>query len=278
MTSKTLISTLDEKTTGLSKHPVRVRLLLGTVLLLGLSLSVLLTQGLLAPSVNAQQAPLTDAQQQSVREIVEQMLVEDPQLLKRAIIALQQRENQTAQQAQQQALNQQHQALFDSKLDPWKGAENPEVTIAYFTDFNCPYCKKLEPELNRLVEDYPQLKVIVKMVPLQGEGSEKAVDLAQTVWLNEPEKYLAVKDTLMASPRRLDDSSIAKVADLTQTNQWLAQTDPQVNQIVANNLQLMRELGIGGTPAIIIGDNIIPGLVSYEVLKQHLDQYIEAND
>ncbi|QLE86541.1 DsbA family protein [Shewanella sp. Scap07] len=277
MNNNSIVSQYIAKTYAFLATAWRSKSLLGGVLLVGVSGSALLLQGLTASAAKAEDQALTQAQQQSVQAIVKRMLIEDPDLLKQAIIALQQRESQTAQAVQQQALAAKTQALFESELDPWKGAQNPSVTIAYFTDFNCPYCKKLEPELDRLMATYPELKVVVKMVPLQGEGSEQAVDLAQSVWLNEPSKYLAVKDTLMASPRRLDSDSIAKVANLTKTTPWLNHTDPKVDDIVDANLNLMRELGIGGTPAIIMGNKIIPGLVSYDVLKQHLDDYIEAS-
>lgn len=103
-----------------------------------------------------------------------------------------------------------------------------------------------------------------------------AVELAQTVWLNEPEKYAKLKNMLMSSPRRLDSASIAKVAKLTDTEQWLGKTDERVDEMVHDNIKLMRNLGIGGTPSMIFGDKVIPGLVPYDVLKEQLEEVIEA--
>lgn len=150
--------------------------------------------------------------------------------------------------------------------------------MVYFTDFNCPYCKKIEPSLNKLIEEFPQLKIIIKMVPLQGEGSQMAVDFAQTVWLNEPEKYLKVKDMLMSSPRGLDAAAIAKVAKLTDTERWVGNTDERVAKMVDDNINLMNYLGIGGTPSMIVADTLIPGLVPYEELKAQLEAAIAAKD
>lgn len=232
-------------------------------------------QAISSTTVDAADTSLNTAQQQEVRAIVKEMLVNDPDLLKEAVIAMQIRE-QGSQQASVKSLIKQHQqSLFNSKTDPWKGAENPELTMVYFTDFNCPYCKKLEPELEQLMAAFPQLKIIIKMVPLQGKGAEDAVDLAQTVWLNEPEKYQALKDTLMAAPRRLDSATIAKVAKLTKTQDWLNQKDSRVDSIVDNNLQLMRQLGFRGTPSMIIGEQVIPGLVPFETLKKAVESALE---
>ncbi|PMG73610.1 disulfide bond formation protein DsbA [Shewanella sp. 10N.286.51.B7] len=228
-------------------------------------------------AANASDTALS-VEQQQVKAIIKDALTNDPELLKEAIIALQIREQQGAESAAQSVLQEHHQQLYNTASDPFKGAENPEITMVYFTDFNCPYCKKIEPAINKLVEQYPQLKVVIKMVPLQGEGSRVATELAQTVWLNEPEKYLTLKNKLMESPRGLNGNTIAKVAKMTNTEHWLTNTDSAVAKQVHDNLTLMRNIGLGGTPSMIIGDTVIPGLVSYEVLESTLQQAISSQE
>ncbi|MCK8044663.1 DsbA family protein [Shewanella sp. 1CM18E] len=228
--------------------------------------------------VSANDSSLSAAQQQEVKAIVKEMLVNDPDLLREAFIALQTREMMKEQAGVEQIIAANQQALFETTTDPWKGAENGEITMVYFTDFNCPYCKQLEPELDKLMAEFPQLKIIIKMVPLQGQSAVDAVDFAQTVWLNEPQKYLQVKDTLMSAPRRLDSQAIAKVASITDTTNWLNNTDSRVAEAVAANLELMRALRIGGTPSMVIGDQIVAGLVPFEQLKLQVEQALEAQN
>ncbi|RTR29698.1 DsbA family protein [Shewanella atlantica] len=240
------------------------------------SVFLLSSQLMTSQLAHADHSGFTEEQRVEIREIVEDALVNDPELLKEAIIALQMREEDQMGQVRESLVEQNHAGLFDTQTDPWKGAENPEITMVYFTDFNCPYCKKLEPTLDKLIEEYPKLRVITKMVPLQGEGSQKAVVLAQKVWLNEPEKYHKLKDMLMSSPRRLDGDAIAKVAKLTDTEQWLSKDDDRVVKVVRDNVSLMRDLGLSGTPSMIFGDTVIPGLVTYEVLKEQLEEVIQA--
>ena len=250
---------------------------------LGLSLLALTAlaffSGSMLMSATAQaEEGLNSTEQQQVKVIVKEMLLNDPELLKEAVIAMQMREMAQQQSSVKEVIAAEQQALFHTPSDPWKGAVNPEITMVYFTDFNCPYCKKLEPELDKLMAEFPKLKIIIKMVPLQGQSAVEAVDLAQTVWLNEPAKYAKVKQTLMAVPRRLDTATIEKVATMTDSTQWLDNTDSRVAGAVSANLQLMRKLGIGGTPSMIIGDQIIAGLVPFEQLKQQVQQAMEAQD
>lgn len=250
---------------------------------LGLSLLALTTlaffSGSMLMSATAQaEDGLNPTEQQEVKAIVKEMLLSDPNLLKEAVIAMQMREMAQQQASVKDVIMAEQQALFHTASDPWKGAENPELTMVYFTDFNCPYCKKLEPELDKLMTEFPKLKIIIKMVPLQGQSAVDAVDLAQTVWLNEPAKYAKVKQTLMAVPRRLDSSTITKVANMTDTTKWLDNTDSRVADAVSANLQLMRKLGIGGTPSMIIGDEVVAGLVPFTQLKQHVEQALKASN
>jgi protein-disulfide isomerase len=248
--------------------------------IIGVALAVIFTfigvQTVSSASVKADEGKLSAGQQQEVKGILKEMLLNDPDLLKEAIIAMQVREQGSQKASAKSLIKQYQQALFNTKTDPWKGAESPDVTMVYFTDFNCPYCKKLEPELEKLIAEFPQLKIIIKMVPLQGQSAVEAVELAQTVWLNEPEKYLTLKKTLMAAPRRLDSATIAKVAKLTHTQKWLGKNDSRVDAIVDENLQLMRQLGLRGTPSMIIGEQIIPGLVPFETLKQEVEKALKA--
>lgn len=169
-----------------------------------------------------------------------------------------------------------HHDLYENENDPWMGSLNPDVTMVYFTDFNCPYCKQIEPSLTQLMAEFPDLKIIIKMVPLQGQSSIMAVQFAQTVWLNEPEKFSALKKLLMASPRTLDAATIIKVAKLTKTEQWLAHTDNRVDMMIQTNIELMRNLRLNGTPSLIMGETIIPGLVPYNILKEQLERVIET--
>lgn len=269
-TNKTLVTTLSHKAPFFG-----VKLINGLSLFVLTALAFFCTSMLVSKNVQAEEG-LTATEQKQVQAIVKEMLMSDPSLLKEAFIALQMREMAQQQTSVQGVIAAEQQALYHTATDPWKGAEHAEMTMVYFTDFNCPYCKKLEPELDKLMAEFPQLKIIVKMVPLQGESAVEAVDLAQTVWLNEPAKYSKLKQTLMAAPRRLDSQAIAKVANMTGTQQWLDNTDPRVADSVSANVQLMRKLHIGGTPSMILGDKVIAGLVPFKQLKQQVEQALEA--
>ncbi|QUM75998.1 DsbA family protein [Moritella sp. 24] len=222
------------------------------------------------------QMDMTDMQQDKFNQMVKETLVNNPEILKEAIIALQAHEQNKVKEQQAQSLGDNSAALFNNKMDPWMGAENPELTIAYFTDFNCPYCKKIEPLLDRLVEEYPEVRVVYKLVPILGPSSKEATELALTVWENEPEKFAELHRKLMSRPSRLDSGAIAKVGKITDTDEWLDNTAASVETTINGSMGLMREFGLSGTPGLIFADQIVGGLVPYAQLEQQVKAALAA--
>jgi protein-disulfide isomerase len=238
-----------------------------------LSIGILATQMAWAAPATTKAAAMPQAE---FNQMVKEALVNNPEILKAAIIALQENEQNKVKEQQGKSLNDNYAALFNNKMDPWMGAENPELTIAYFSDFNCSYCKKIEPLLERLVKEFPEVRVVYKLVPILGPSSKEATDFALTVWANEPAKFAELHKKLMSRPSRLDSSAIEKVSNITGTNEWLDDTADSVESTIGGNMELMREFGLSGTPALIFADQIVGGLVPYNQLEQQVKAALAA--
>ena len=242
-------------------------------------ISAVLSIGIFATQMAWAAPAKTDATalpQAEFNQMLKEALVNNPEILKEAIIALQAHEQNKVKAQQDQSLDNNKAALFNNKMDPWMGAKNPELTIAYFTDFNCPYCKKIEPLLDRLVEEYPEVRVVYKLVPILGASSKEATDLALTVWANEPAKFAGLHKKLMSRPSRLDSGAIAKVGQITGTEEWLDNTAASVEMTIESSMTLMREFGLSGTPGLIFGEQIIGGLVPYSQLEKQVKAALAA--
>lgn len=71
-------------------------------------------------------------------------------------------------------------ALFNDPASPRFGAKQAKLTLVNFTDYNCPYCKQLDPLLEKLVAKYPDVAVIIKPLPFKGESSVLSARTALT--------------------------------------------------------------------------------------------------
>ncbi|MCG9676927.1 DsbA family protein [Vibrio sp. Isolate24] len=154
------------------------------------------------------------------------------------------------------------------------GAEDAELTLINVTDYSCPYCKKLDTELEKLIEDYPQVKIINLYVPLkEGMSNVNSAGYALNVWHNAREKYPQVHELLVAKPGVHDAVSLAKIAKKTGTEQYLNNPE-DVEQQLENNYALFNGFGLRGTPALIVGQDVIPGYVPYQKLEEVVEKHL----
>ncbi|MBJ4954668.1 DsbA family protein [Salmonella enterica subsp. enterica serovar Goldcoast] len=165
-------------------------------------------------------------------------------------------------------------ALFNDPNSPRIGARQAKLTLINFTDYNCPYCKQLDPMLEKIVQKYPEVAVVIKPLPFKGESSVLSARTALTTWREHPQQFLALHEKLMQK------KGYHTVASIKQAQEKAAASpvtlDAQSEETLSTNLQLARLVGVRGTPATIIGDELIPGAVPWETLEEVVKEKLAA--
>ena len=160
--------------------------------------------------------------------------------------------------------------LGDAVFKPFPGVVlgNPQGSkvLVEFTDYNCPYCEASLKDVNRLVAEDPELKVVVREWPIF-EGSDQASRMALAAGLQG--KYRAFHDAMFQLG---DANAAAKAAGLDMARAEADAASDAVTAEIASNLELARTLGFTGTPAWIAGQKPIGGAVGYDKLKAALDE------
>ena len=160
-------------------------------------------------------------------------------------------------------------AMGDQVFTPFPGVVlgNPKgkKVLVEFTDYNCPYCAASLKDVDRLVAEDPELKVVVREWPIF-EGSDVASRMALAAGLQG--KYPAFHDAMF---RLGDVNAAAAEAGLDMARARADAASDAVSAEIANNLDLARSLGFTGTPAWIAGRKPIGGAVGYERLKAAID-------
>lgn len=158
--------------------------------------------------------------------------------------------------------------LGDAMFTPFPGVVlgNPQGSkvLVEFTDYNCPYCEASLKDVNRLVAEDPELKVVVREWPIF-EGSDQASRMALAAGLQG--KYRAFHDAMFQLG---DANAAAKAAGLDMARAEADAASDSVTAEIASNLELARTLGFTGTPAWIAGQKPIGGAVGYDKLKAAL--------
>jgi protein-disulfide isomerase len=200
-------------------------------------------------------------------QIMRDALKHDPSILRDAVNAMQADDGDRQQAAARAAI-----AAARGKLvnpaDPIAGDPGGDVTIVEFFDTRCPYCRKLEPTMSDLLARDHRVRLVYKDLPILGPDSvlgSKALLAAQ-----KQGRYEKLREAIMSAPPDTDKRGIQAIAQnlgLDWERMKHDMDDPAVAARLQANLTLAHELGIEGTPALVIGGNLIPGAIDLADLQ-----------
>ena len=216
----------------------------------------------------AAKAEFTAEQRAEIVKIVRDALKQDPSILREAVTALQ-----TDEAAREKANARDALAAARGKLvtpaDPVAGNAKGDVTIVEFFDVRCQYCRKLEPDMARFLAADKGVRLVYKDLPILGPASllgSKALLAAQRQ--NAYEKF---RDAVMKLPPDITMASLegaAKKLGLDWAKLAKDIEDPAIRAQLDANLAIAHSLNIEGTPALIVGNEVVPGFIDAEGLKK----------
>jgi protein-disulfide isomerase len=165
-------------------------------------------------------------------------------------------------------MNDRRSEIFDDPATPVGGNPHGDVTIVEFFDYHCPYCKKVQPELQALLDQDHKLRFIYKEMPVLGPASVVAARAALAA--QRQGKYEAFHAAMMGTKGQITEDTIDKVAGSVGLDvDWLKQdmAAPEIMRALRANVALANALNIHGTPGFIIGDRIVAGAIDLDTLK-----------
>lgn len=149
----------------------------------------------------------------------------------------------------------------------WRGAERPTVTMTYFYDYACAYCRKSNPDIDRLLAEDKGLRVVYRELPILGPDSVAAARVALAA--SKAGKFPAFHAALSKEGRPTLDS-ISRVANGLNLAPAEAQ-DPAIDAEIRKNMALAGQLGATGTPLFVVGDAVINAAAGYDALKKAVE-------
>ena len=222
------------------------------------------TAAVLALPVQAQE--LDEA---AFQALVLKTIRDNPEIVMEAIQVLQAREAEAQALASAEALKAQQAALQNDPNAPIWGNPDGDVTIVEFFDYNCGYCRRVFPTVKELVEADGNIRVVMREWPILGEESVFAARAALAS--RKQGKYTEFHTALMAEQGRANEANVLSIADDLgmDIDQLRADMDsPEVDAHIAASRQLTQSLGLNGTPAFVFGDELVPGAIELEQMKE----------
>jgi protein-disulfide isomerase len=154
---------------------------------------------------------------------------------------------------------------------PVAGNADGDITIAEYFDYNCPYCRKVEPELRQVVQDDGKVKLVYKDWPVLGPVSTAAARLALAAKYQD--KYIAAHDALMGTASKLTEPRIRELLagagiDVDRAAKDLETNAKAIDAILARNNDQATAFGFKGTPSFIIGKFRVRGALTMAQFDQ----------
>ncbi len=226
----------------------------------------------LATPALAQAPALTDPQKKAVEQIVREYLIANPEIIQEAIVELERRQQETQKTAQQSALKTERATLLQSPRGNIVGNPSGDLTLVEFFDYNCGYCKRALADLRTLMKGDPKLRVVLKDFPVLGPESVEAsrVGLAAKQQISG-DKLFDYHIRVMETRGRVNGEralAVAKEMGLDMARLQKDMEHPEVRAALQENMELGDKLGLTGTPAFVIGEEVISGAVGLDPLRK----------
>src|SRR3989338_1992946 len=187
--------------------------------------------------------------------------------------------------------------IKDVKIEgmPYIGKADAKVVLAYWSDYQCPFCKAVEvggipqipidpaiPALIKTYVDTGKLKIVFKDYPFLSEDSTTAALYGRSVWVLYPAQYFAWREAMYKAQDEehagfVDEPSIVKLTrgiagiDADKVKADVATNKAKYQQMIDEDREEGTSFGISGTPGFITGKVLIPGAVELTKFKAAID-------
>lgn len=223
-------------------------------------------------AVPAAAAEFTAAQRQAIEAIIRDYLMKNPDVMIEVLQAAQDRIKGESRDKAAAALASRRQEVFEDPDSPVTGNPKGDVSLVEFFDYRCPYCKQVLPSIDALLAEDKQLRFVYKEFPVLGPESVTAAKAALAA--KKQGKYDVMHRVLMSMKGQINEAAVFKAAgsvglDVERLKRDMAA--PEIDRMLKANAKLADALDIRGTPAFVVGDEIVPGAIGLDALRQLIE-------
>ena len=146
------------------------------------------------------------------------------------------------------------------------------IIVEYF-DYNCGYCKKFHQELRYTLKEEQNLKVVYKNLPVLSENSKFLAKISIAIGLKSNQKFLSFHEFVMNSKKQIKENDLKmKIQDMNLDYSKILELSKskEIEKIIEKNFIQANSLGIRGTPAIVVKNEVIEGYVSRKLIRSLL--------
>jgi len=154
---------------------------------------------------------------------------------------------------------------------PVAGNAEGDITIVEYFDYQCPYCRKIAPELRQVVQDDGKVRLVLKDWPILGEISVVASRMALASKFQD--KFVQAHEALIGVNSKLTEPRLRELltgagVDIDRLTRDLTTNAKAIDAILARNSDQAQAFGFKGTPSFIVGKFRVPGALTMAEFDQ----------
>ncbi|MBR1267309.1 DsbA family protein [Bradyrhizobium sp. AUGA SZCCT0222] len=148
---------------------------------------------------------------------------------------------------------------------PAAGNPDGDINIVEWFDYNCPYCRKIAPEIAQVVQDDGKVRLVLKDWPILGDVSKITARMALAAKYQD--KFMPAHEAMIGVSSRLTEARARELLtekgiDMDRLNRDLTTNAKAIDAILARNHAQAEAFGFRGTPSFIVGKFRVPGILT----------------
>jgi len=164
---------------------------------------------------------------------------------------------------------------INTQGSPTKGNANAKLAIVEFSDFQCPFCRRVEPTLDQIAHEYgDKVRIVFKHMPLEMHPKAAAAHLAAEA-AHQQGKFWEMHDLIFGNQEAMSPEKYVEYAKQLNLDVDRFQKDVASAQVKARidaDEQEAQKLGVTGTPSFFVNGRFLSGAQPFDAFKQLIDQ------
>jgi protein-disulfide isomerase len=241
-----------------------------------LAASALMALSLALPTQALNLDQMTAEERALFRDEVRAYLMDNPEVIMKAVAVLEEREQTAQAQADVSLVSSNADEIFNDGYSFVGGNPEGDITLVEFLDYRCGFCKRAHDEVAKLLETDGNIRLIVKEFPILGDQSVLASRFAvATKQVAGPEAYYGLHDALMTMNGDVNLRALMRMAstfglDAEAIEAHMGSDD--VTEEIRRTRALAQRLQITGTPTFVLEDELVRGFLPYDQLQAMIDE------
>ena len=210
---------------------------------------------------------------ENYEKVIEKYILENPETILQSLKNYEEKKDLEKKKENKSKINKLKKEIFFNDNNLYSGNRDSQRIIVEFFDYNCSYCKKAHEDIDKILEKHKDLKVIYKNFPILSEKSVELAKIGLLIARKSNKKFNSFHKTLMKKrkiPTENELRKILKKLDLEFDDIKRNLSDKSLDENLKSDFQLAQKLELRGTPAFIVGEEILFGYVGFEELSSKI--------